>query len=86
MKDCCCVLHGICNTAATDHRDCDFLIVGVFVCPLCASNQSAKNVSFLPTLYRSRPVKRKDWIQRSIVVLSMELVALLLLINENVVF
>ncbi len=42
----CFILHGIGSTATTDQGECGFLIVGLFVFPLCALKQEAKSVIF----------------------------------------
>ncbi len=79
----CFILHGIGRTIITDQGECGFLIVGLFVFPLCALGQ---NCDFLPILYRSGPVKRKIGVQRKFALFSMGLVGLPLPIKENVVF
>ncbi len=42
----CFILHGIGSTTTTDQGECGFLIVSLFVFPLCALKQVAKSVIF----------------------------------------
>ncbi len=82
----CFILHGIGRTIITDQGESGFLIVGLFVFPLCALEWLTKTVIFLPILYRSGPVKPKNGVRRKFALFSVGLVGLPLLMKENVVF
>ncbi len=72
------------DSVSTDQRECGFLIVGLFICPFVPKKCGPKIGDFWLFCTGSDLWNQKNRVRRHIDLLSMGLVALLLLIKENV--